>query len=295
MVRITKIRQNTREYYVLAYNIRKGTKVQRRERYLGKEIPKDVEALKEQFAHELYEEMYGAELEVIHQQYVSMQEQIPPIGLEKYYEDFAINFTYDTNRIEGGSLTRNETRVLILHDQAPQRPLNDILETKTHYELLKYIRTYNGELGFNVVLEWHHRLLKDTQKDSAGRLRDRQVKISGSKLIPPSPVELQPSLDEFFQWYKERIRTCHPVELAMLVQYKFVRIHPFMDGNGRISRLLMNFILHKHKFPMYNIPDQDRHSYYKALHRADKKEDAYVLARYLTKKYIKNQKKNQTR
>ncbi len=293
MVRITKVRKDAREYYVLAYNIRKGTKVQRKEKYLGKKIPENVEALKEQFAHELFEEIYGDDLESICRNYKNRQKQLPPIGVEKEYEVFAINFTYDSNRMEGGTLTRNETRVLILHDQAPQKPLKDILETKAHYELLKHIRTYNGELGFNVVLEWHHMLFKDTQEDIAGKIRNRQVKISGSDLIPPSPVELQPLLDDFFQWCKKRKNTHHPVELAMLVHYKIVRIHPFMDGNGRIGRLLMNFILQGYGYPMYNIPDQERHGYYKALHKADKKEDPHVLARYLTKKYVKTHKKHQ--
>ena len=291
MVRIAKVKQDTREYYILAYNIRKGTKIQRREKYLGLKIPENIESLKEQFSHELFEEMYGTDLEAIHQQYVSMKEHMPTIGVEKSNEDFAIRFTYDSNRIEGGSLTRNETKALLLHDQAPQRPLKDILETKAHYELLKHIRTYNGEIGFNIVLDWHHRLFKDTQKTVASRIRDRKVGISGSDLIPPSPVELQPLLDDLFKWYGEKKKTYNPVELAMLVHYKFVTIHPFMDGNGRIARLLMNFILQKHKYSMYNIPNKERHSYYNALNKADKREDPYVLARYLTKKYLKAQKK----
>ena len=291
MVRITKTRKDSKEYYILAYNIRKGTKVQRKEKYLGVTIPKNIETIKEQFKHDLFEEMYGTELEAIHQQYISMKEHAPSIGIEKHNKDFAIKFTYDSNRIEGGSLTKNETRVLILHDQAPQKPLKDILETRTHYELLKHIRTYNGEIGLNVVLNWHHRLLKDTQKNIAGRIRDRGVKITGSDFEPPSPVELQPLLDDLFQWYGEKEKTYNPVEIAMLVHYKFVKIHPFMDGNGRISRLLMNFILHKHEYPMYNTLNQERFGYYKALNKADKKEDPYALARYLTKKYIKAQRK----
>lgn len=291
MVRITKVRQDSKEYYFLAHNIRKGTKVLRREKYLGLKIPKNIEEIREEFEHELYEEMYGTELETIHQQYNSMKEQMPPIGVEKFNEDFAIKFTYDSNRIEGGSLTKNETRILLLHDQAPQRPLKDILETKAHYELLKHIQTYNREIEFNVILDWHHRLLKDSQKTIAGRIRDRKVRITGSDLIPPSPVELQPLLNDLFQWYGEEKKNHHPVELAMVVHYKFVTIHPFMDGNGRISRLLMNFILHKHGYPMYNILNQERFGYYKALNKADKKEDPYALARYLTKRYIKTQKK----
>jgi len=291
LVRITKVRQDSKEYYILAHNIRKGTKILRREKYLGVKIPENVELIREQFEHDLFEEMYGTDLGAIYQQYICMKEQMTPIEAEKFNEDFAIRFTYDSNRIEGGSLTKNETRVLILHDQAPQRPLKDILETKAHYKLLKHIQTYNGEIGFNVVLDWHHMLLKNSQKTIAGRIRDRNVKISGSDLIPPSPVELQPLLDDLFQWYEEKKKTHHPVELAMLVHYKFATIHPFMDGNGRISRLLMNFILYKNRYPMYNIPDQERYSYYNALSKADKREDPYVLVRYLTKKYIKTQKK----
>jgi Fic family protein len=292
MVRLTKVRKDSNEYYILAHNIRKGVKVLRREKYLGLKIPENIEVIKEEFEHDLFEEIYGSDLEAIHQQYINNREQMLPIGVEKLNEDFAIKFTYDSNRIEGGSLTRNETRVLLLHDQAPQRPLKDILETKAHYELLKHIQTYNGEIGFNVILEWHHSLLKDSQKTIAGRIRNRSVKITGNDLIPPSPVELQPLLEDLFQWYGEKKKTLHPVELAMLVHYKFVTIHPFMDGNGRISRLIMNFILKKNEYPMYNILNQERYSYYNALSKADKREDPYVLTRYLTRNYIRVQKKS---
>lgn len=287
MVRLTKIRRKSQEYYILAYNIRKGRKVIRKEKYIGKEVPENIDELKDEFSHDIFIEIYGVDLENIQQQYKNLQEKITITEIKKLDEDFGIRFTYDSNKIEGGSLTRNEIKVLILHDQSPQRPLTDILETKAHYKLIQYLRDHKKDLSLETVLEWHYMIFKDTHKEIAGQIRDRMVKISGSDLIPSSPVELQLLLDELFEWYEEKRQYLHPVELAMLMHYKFVKIHPFIDGNGRISRLLMNFILHWHKYPMYNIRNQERKNYYRVLSRADKKDSPYIVANYLTRKYIK--------
>ena len=97
-------------------------------------------------------------------------------------------------------------------------------------------------------------------------------------------------LREFFKWYSKNKVSLHPVELAALVHLKLVTIHPFADGNGRISRLMMNLILNNNKFPMLNIRYEKRGSYYTALERAQVKKDESIFLNWFFKRYFAENK-----
>ena len=203
-----------------------------------------------------------------------------------------IKFTYDTQKIEGSKLTLRETANLLENGITPkEKPIRDVKEAETHkkvfYELLKFRK----DLSFDIVLHWHRILFLETKKDMAGILRKHQVAISGSKFMPPSPVEVYPLLNEFFKWYKKNKNKIQPVELAALVHLKFVTIHPFGDGNGRISRLIMNFVLKEHKYPMLNIKYEGRNSYYNALERSQVKKEEGIFIQWFIKNYIKENKR----
>jgi len=133
-------------------------------------------------------------------------------------------------------------------------------------------------------------LLKDTRSDIAGKIRTRQVWIAGSKFLPSSPAEVPALIDEIIRWYNKNKDKVNPVELAALMHLKFVTIHPFIDGNGRISRILMNFILKSNKFPMLNVPYKNRTGYYNALERAQTKKTDTVFILWFFKRYIKEYK-----
>src|SRR3989304_7148101 len=145
------------------------------------------------------------------------------------------------------------------------KPLNDVKETEAHRKAFYELMDHEKDLSFNVILYFHKKLFEDTKRDIAGKLRQYQVIISGSRFTPPFPVEIYPMLTEFLKWYGQNKGKMHPVELAALVHQKLVTIHPFADGNGRISRLMMNFVLKKHGFPMLNIPYEKRAGYYRSL------------------------------
>jgi Fic family protein len=106
--------------------------------------------------------------------------------------------------------------------------------------------------------------------------------------MPPSPVEVYPMLTEFFKWYKNN--KLHPIELAALVHLKLVTIHPFGDGNGRITRLVMNFVLNGKKYPLFDIPYEKRNGYYNALERSQDNKDDKVFLQWFVKRYIKEYK-----
>ena len=203
-------------------------------------------------------------------------------------EVFSIRFTYDTQRIEGSTLTLRETANLIERGISPHnRPINDIKEAEAHQKIFKTMLSIDKGLSQNLLLGWHRELLSGTKSDIAGKLRVSDVRISGSRFVPPTNLEVHALMKEFFSWYERSKNKINPVELAALAHLKLVTIHPFADGNGRISRLAMNFVLNKHDFPMLNIEYENRDSYYKALERAQTKKDDSIFLIWFFKRYLK--------
>ena len=117
-------------------------------------------------------------------------------------------------------------------------------------------------------------------------IRKHQVAIAGTDVELPFPAEVPILLDEFFLWYNKEKNNLHPIELAALVHLKFVSIHPFTYGNGRMSRIMMNYVLHKHGFPMLNISYTNRRGYYKALERSQKTKKEQIFVQYIIKRYL---------
>ena len=198
--------------------------------------------------------------------------------MQKELESFSIKFTYNTQKIEGSTLSLRETADIIQLGLTPaSKPERDMIETKLHQRLfLDIVNSQikdNDDLSLKTIQKWHKLLFKDTKSDIAGNLRTFNVIIGGSKFIPPKPQTIIILLKEFFHWYHNNKNKMNPVELAALVHLKFVTIHPFGDGNGRVSRLMMNFVLNKFGYPMFDINYTDRRSYYVALERSSLKDN----------------------
>jgi Fic family protein len=146
---------------------------------------------------------------------------------------------------------------------------------------------YNKKINISTLIHWHKKLFQYTKKDKAGKIRDYNVGISGSKHIPPQSFELDSLLREFFNWYDQNKNKLHPVHLAALVHFRFVSIHSFGDGNGRISRLFMNYVLHKNEYPMLIIDYTKRKSYYNALENSNVKNDESIFTLWFFRGYLK--------
>ena len=152
----------------------------------------------------------------------------PPSAKEKNLEDFTIKFTYNTNRIEGSTLTLTETADLLEKGIAPlRRPIADIKETEAHKKVFQEVLDFDKDLSMKTILSWHKRLFEGTKRDIAGKVRDHRVAITRSEFKPPDPKDLEILLREFFKWYNKNKNKLHPVELSALVHLKFVTIHPF--------------------------------------------------------------------
>ncbi len=291
MVTIKKKVAGGKTYYYLQHTVRTKEGVQTREKYLGNKMPPKPDELKFQFLAEIYQERWYPTLNLIRENYAKEGKKMPPTALAKQIRSFSVKFTYDTNKIEGSKLTYRETADLLERGLTPSsKPIVDIKEAESHDKLFYEILGFNKDLSLNETLYWHKKLFDSTKPDIAGKIRQHQVGISGSKFMPPSPIEVPVLLDEFFRWYAKSKGKMHPVELAACVHLKFVTIHPFGDGNGRLSRLLMNFVLHKHGFPMLNIPYENRGSYYHALERSQVKKTDSIFAQWFFRKYVKENK-----
>jgi Fic family protein len=141
------------------------------------------------------------------------------------------------------------------------------------------------------VKSWHKKLFSQTKPDIAGRLRDYEVRIGGSKFIPPPHTAVNLLVSGFFKWYNANKNKLNPVELAALTHLKFVTIHPFGDGNGRTTRLMMNHVLNKFDYPLLDIDFGDRRSYYNALEKSQTKDDDLSFLKWFMKRYFKTYKR----
>lgn len=284
---------NGKKYYYLEHTIREGSRFRNKRKYLGSEVPKDIEMIKERLMHELFLEKYKKSLEDIKKKFSEDFSEYPLSAKEQYIESFMIKFTYNTNRIEGSTLSLKETADLLQQHITPRnKPIEDVKEAEAHKKVFYEMLGHKKDLSLPAVLYWHKLLLQDTKADIAGIIRRHQVAIARSKAELPFPAKLDALLHEFFLWYNKNKSKLNPVVLAALVHLKFVTIHPFSDGNGRISRLMMNFVLHRHNYPMLNIEYTNRNSYYNALERSQTKNKEYIFVQYMVKRYLKIYKKH---
>ena len=293
MVNIKRLKKGKLTYYYLQHTIRVGPKVVTKQIYLGKKLPKNIEEINHDFLRKLYMNEWYPVLDQIKSRYSKEIKQMPPSSRIKEMKIFATRFTYNTQRIEGSKLTFRETTNLLERGVTPSREksADDIIEARAHekvfYEMLKHKRK---DLTLDIILDWHCKLFRETKADISGRIRKHQIGISGSKFIPPLYVEIFPMLREFFIWYNKNKSKIHPAELAALAHLKFVTIHPFADGNGRVSRLMMNFVLTKNGYPMFDIKYENRNRYYTSLEKAQIKKTEGTFVRWFMKSYIRDQK-----
>ena len=193
---------------------------------------------------------------------------------DKVAKAFEIEYTYESNKIEGNTLTLQETALVIEKGLTiGGKSLNEHLEAINHQHAIEYIKelaTENQTVTERDLLQIHQLILQGIDNQHAGKYRNVQVLISGAKHIPPQPYIVPKQMEELFIWYNENKDHLHPIELSAEMHERLVTIHPFIDGNGRTSRLLMNLILLQNGFPIAILKgDTDsRLKYYTALETA---------------------------
>lgn len=285
-MRVLKRKIRGRIYYYLQHSFRKGNKVITREKYLGREIPSGIEGMKEAFLEECYKASLHRLFERIKKNFQREWGKYPESAKDKVIEQISVAFTYNTNAIEGSKITLEETRELLEHKISPNKPLFDVKESESHAKVFLEMLGNKEKFGIPLILKWHNELFKDTKTDIAGIFRDYPIRVGDYRAPDWQDVEdLMKGLMEFYN----KNKNMNPVELSARMHYKFEKIHPFGDGNGRIGRLLMNYILWHNEFPMLIIEYKKRGSYYMALQKDENGFLNYFARRYLTahKRYIR--------
>ncbi len=183
-------------------------------------------------------------------------------------EDLIVRWTYHSNAIEGNTLTLQETKVALEGITIGGKSIREHLEAVNHKNailLLEDLVQKNEPLTEWTIKSLHQLILKGIDDDNAGRYRTVNVRISGAEHLPPDQVRVPELMEQFITWYQTEAMALHPVERAARVHSDFVKIHPFVDGNGRTSRLLMNLELLKAGYPPAVLPVERRLAYYQAL------------------------------
>ena len=199
--------------------------------------------------------------------------------IEQQKEYFRIGLTYTSNALEGNSLTETETKIVIEEGiTIGGKPLKDHFEAIGHSEAFDFI--YKLAKGKTIsekdIKELHRLFYYRIDKENAGEYRTVKAYITGSKFPLPSPAEVPGLMKKFIAQLKSQREKKHPVELAVLAHKELVFIHPFVDGNGRVGRLLMNLILLQEGFTITIIPPVVRPEYLQTLEKAHTSDNSFI-------------------
>ncbi|MCB9245614.1 MAG: Fic family protein [Flavobacteriales bacterium] len=206
---------------------------------------------------------------------------------EKITQALELEYTFQSNRIEGNTLSLQETHLVIREGLTISgKSMREHLEALNHSEALDLVKSLakpGTVLTERTVKQIHQIVLRGIDPANAGVYRSVPVMISGSRHIPPQPYLVPKQMEEMFRWYHFNRSILHPVVLAAEMHERLVSIHPFIDGNGRTSRLVMNLILLGNGYTIANIPGdaQGRTSYYNALENARSAETGQYFNRFI--------------
>ena len=200
---------------------------------------------------------------------------LPEEALKKIQDALDIEYTYESNRIEGNTLTLQETALIVNEGVTISgKSMREHLEAINHAEAISYIKDIakqDIEISERTIKEIHALILHGIDRENAGRYRTVPVMISGSTHMPPQPYLIEKQVEDFILRLKQmEMEKVHPVLIAAYLHDELVRIHPFIDGNGRTSRLLMNLYLLRHGYVIITLKGSNdaKVNYYKALEKS---------------------------
>jgi Fic family protein len=291
-----KRKRNGRTYFYRTVSVRDGDRVGKERRYLGSDLTPG----------ELAEAERKADMEMgVLEALLTLEElefldglkrrhaSEPSSTRENRYEAFTSRFTHDSTAIEGNTLTLQETASLLFDDIAPGKAMRDVREVVNHREAFDRMLGEPGDVTRGLILDLHRLVVKDTLEagleDQVGAYRTVQVFIRGVEWMPAAPADVPRDMTALLSWYAKHRDTVHPLVLALHFHVGFETVHPFVDGNGRVGRLLLNHILHRNGYPMVNIPNSRKGRYYAVLHEAQVRGDLRPFVEFVIELYRESQ------
>ncbi len=285
--------------YYLVHSYRADSKVKKIRKYLGFNLTEESLKIKKNKAEkiiltliqELNTEIFRITLSRIELEKLNKYDiEIRHLD-KKDWKRFTEEFTYNTNAIEGSTVLQEEVPKIL----KTKKPKNlEEVETIGVANAIEYIKKTKEDLSINLIKKIHELCFKGS-KEFAGELRDVEVVIRNAHneiIHTGTPAsELKTALKEFIKWYHENKTKFKPLVLAAIVHNEFEHIHPFQDGNGRVGRLLLNFILTKHNYPPIDILLKNRAKYYECLNEYSKNNDLKPTLNFLINQYKKTLKK----
>ncbi len=203
--------------------------------------------------------------------------------LQRLRDEFLIEYTYNSNAIEGNTLTLQETALVLEGITIDKKPLKDHLEAVGHRDAFLYVEELvKNKVPFSerIIKEIHTLVLMDRPEDR-GVYRRIPVRIMGGYHVPPDPVLVPEQMERLVAEF-EGNKKLHPIERAALFHLKFEGIHPFVDGNGRTGRLILNLMLMQAGYPPINVKYSDRKRYYEAFDAYHRDHNAACMVEIFT-------------
>jgi len=197
---------------------------------------------------------------------------LPAEQLKNIQEWLDVEYTYTSNAIEGSTLSRSETALVVEKGLTVRgKTLREHLEARNHDKAIDFIRSLAAKehqsINEDDIKSIHHLILAGIDNQWAGKYRQIEVFIRGSIYEPPKPNIVPSKMKQLLEWLKKQQAT-HPVKLAAELHGRFVIIHPFIGGNGRTARLLMNLVLIQNGYPIAIIKTNERQAYFEAINKA---------------------------
>jgi Fic family protein len=297
MVFIEKKKENKKIKYYLAKTFRENKKVKKKRIFLGTDLNKEQLDKLASDAHILLGEIdlnkvlttkEIKEFEEIKKQFNKI---ISDFDKKSFYELFVSEFTYDSNAIEGSTLTLDETNQVLFENISPKgKPLKHVQEAKNHKEAFDFLEKIKREkIDKELICKIQEKVVKKTIEKGIGELRQVNVRV-GTHIAPPF-YSVPRKFTNLIKWHNQNKDSFHPVVIALYFHAVFEEIHPFVDGNGRTGRLLLNYMLKQKRFPPVIIFFEQRQKYYSALEQARKNKNLKPLIKIILKSYKKMIKK----
>jgi len=253
---IPKYKNEIRKTYKTIHNFLESN------RYLEK--IKNLKLKKNEFLKEKL-----VEIEACRMHYITEFEKGDYLTKQEIWKNFIIEFAFNTTSLEGNTINLIEARNLLENEKTPKnKTLREIYDLQNTEKVFNELHELKQEISLNLIEEIHRKLLDNIDKRIGYRTQDVRVIRANFKATPAPYVKTDMEL--LLKWYAENKSDLHPLVLAVIFHHKFEKIHPFMDGNGRTGRMLLNYILIKNNYPPLIIQNKNREKYLNFMRKADK-------------------------